>query len=290
MKKFLFLGTLFFSIIAHAQQDTTFVYQAPKGHFIDPLRADWDKKVTQENGSWVVKLYGKRNALREKISFEDQKLEIRKGPYAFYENGILIQEGDYDKGYRLGEWKTYFPNKQLMLKENYSWDKLNGAYQSFWDNGQLQSEGVYVNNKKAGIWKGFYRDGKLAIRERYNELGAPEEGIYLDQERKRLPVLQFVEMPSYPGGMAAFQAYIKKELKYPSYALKNKIQGTVKVSFVVNTDGTISEIEVLKGADVDLGAEAVRLIKASGKWVPGKELGEITSIRQVVPIKFSLDN
>lgn len=294
MKKYSLI--LFFLVVttsfAVAQQDTLTVFQWPRGYHVDPVRSGWDRKLNQQDGLWVLTLHGKRKELREKISFEDKNLEIRKGPYAYYENGNVQEEGEYDKGYKVGEWNYYYANKQLAEKVVYSWDKLNGMFRSYWDNGQLKSEGMYVSEKKVGIWKTFYKNGSLAIRENHNKLGEVTGGIYFDKEKKPLTHLSDIELPSYPGGQAAFDEYVKKAMKYPTYASRNKIEGTVQVSFLVNQEGKVEDLMPVSNriVNMELENEAIRLVKASGKWIPGKELDEPANLRRVVSIKFSLAN
>lgn len=292
MKTLVLIMLLFTASFAVAQQDTTTIFQWPRGYHVDPVRSQWDRKISEQNGLWVLTLHGKRNELREKISFEDKNLEVRKGPYAFYENGNVLDEGEYDKGYKVGEWNYYYANKQLAEKVVYSWGKLNGLFKSYWDNGQLKSEGIYVSEKRVGIWRTFYKNGSLAIKENFNEQGEVTAGIYFNQDKKPLTHLSAIELPSYPGGQTVFEEYVKKAIKYPAYAARNKISGTVLVSFLVNQEGKIEDIIPLsnRGANIELENEAIRVVKASGKWIPGKELGEPAILRRVVPIKFSLGN
>ena len=89
MKKyqFTFLLLLIFST-AFAQQDTLTVFQSARGYYVDPLRAKFNKKITQKDSLWIVSLYNKKDELQEKISFADKNLEIRKGSYILNENGI----------------------------------------------------------------------------------------------------------------------------------------------------------------------------------------------------------
>lgn len=292
MKTPLSIVLFLLSSFAFAQQDTTTIFQLPKGYYTDPLRADWTKKLSQQNGLWVVSLHGKKGVLREKISFEDKNLEVRKGPYVFYENGYVKEEGQYDKGYKVGEWKYYGAKQQLLEKINYSWGNRNGVYKAYWTNEQLKSEGNYINEKPVGIWQHFYRNGELAIKENHNELGEVTGGLYFDQHRKVLSHLNVVEAPSYPGGMPAFYEYVKRSMKYPAAAIKNKIETTVVLSFLVNKEGQLSEVKAIPNPDASTAMvnEAIRLIKDSGKWIPGKELGETVDLRQLISIKFSLTN
>lgn len=292
MKTLVLFVLCYLGVSAYAQQDTTTIFQRPRGYHVDLLRSEWDRKVSQQNGLWVLMLYGKRKELREKISFEDKGLEVRKGPYAYYEKGQVVEEGEYDKGYKHGEWKYYYAQQRLAEKTNYSWGKQNGAFKAYWDNEQLKSEGHYLNDKQVGIWQYFYRNGELAIKESHNELGEVTGGLYFDEHRKVLNHLNVIVPPSYPAGMPAFDAYVKRTMKYPTAALKNKMTTTVIVSFLVNKDGQLSEVMALPNAEASaaMANEAVRLVKASGKWIPGKELGEVVNLRQQIPIKFSLTN
>jgi antitoxin component YwqK of YwqJK toxin-antitoxin module len=160
MKKLIFPILVLLSGFALAQQDTTTVYQRPGGYFTDPVRSKWKKKVEEQNGRWVVSLYSRRNVLQEEVSFADQGLTIRKVPYAFYEKGRLKTSGQYDQGYKVGEWKRYYANGTIAERLRYAWDKLNGPYRSYWENGKLKTAGVYFKDKKAGHWQAFDEEGK----------------------------------------------------------------------------------------------------------------------------------
>jgi len=84
----------------------------------------------------------------------------------------------------------------------------------------------------------------------------------------------------YPGGAAAWQRYLNKNLRYPQEAIDNEIQGSVVVQFVVDKEGNVSNVEKLSGPDA-LGAEAVRVITKSGKWIPAVQGGRyVKSLRK----------
>ena len=102
-------------------------------------------------------------------------------------------------------------------------------------------------------------------------------------------IFQVVEqMPEFPGGMQALMAYLSKNIKYPSVAQDNGIQGRVLVSFVVNKDGSIVDPEVIKSVDAALDHEAMRVIKAMPKWNPGKQRGKPVRVKYTVPVLFRL--
>lgn len=175
------------SPVANAQfvQDTTLVYATP-AFLKDPLRSNWSTKYVKNGTSWQLQLSDKKGILREKITFEDKKLEVRKGPYAFYENGFVKEEGDYDKGHKNGVWERYGDKAILSEKLSYYYGKLMGDYQAFWPNGNLKLAGKYTNDKKVGLWEHYYSDAKLAIRERFDEHGKPIGRIYFDRSGTEL--------------------------------------------------------------------------------------------------------
>ncbi|MBB2146135.1 TonB family protein [Pedobacter sp. LMG 31464] len=288
MKKHVFLIALVFVCsCVFAQQDTTTVYSAP-GYSKDPLRSKWKKTIEQKDSLWVVNFYDKKDILQEKISFADKKLEIRKGPYDFYDNGNLKEEGNYERGYQNGTWKKYYPNKQLAENANYTWGNLHGIFKSYWDNNQLKKEGKYFRGKKIGVWRLFYPDGKPALKERYTEQGELIDGVYFDKEGKSVNSISVIQPPSYPGGMQAFNRFLGKAIRYPANAVKNKIEGTVKLEFTVMKDGKIDDIKVKESPGAELSREAVKVLNASTNWISAKELGEPVNMRYMVPIKFSL--
>ena len=144
------------------------VVESAEGVILKPVESE--PSMVKEGDTWVLRLYDKKNVLQELIPFADKNLEERKGGYMLYQNGNLKAEGNYDKGYKVGEWKYYYPNRQLSEKINYAWDKLHGANLTYWDNGQLKASKNYMHGVKTGQWKFFDKDGKLASTEVYSPL------------------------------------------------------------------------------------------------------------------------
>lgn len=99
----------------------------------------------------------------------------------------------------------------------------------------------------------------------------------------------FVEInPSFPGGNNAFKQYLNDNLKYPRAAIEAQIEGTVYVEFVVEKDGSLSDVHISRGKSPLLDQEALRVIKAMPKWIPGKKGNKAVRVRLCVPIKFAL--
>jgi periplasmic protein TonB len=94
--------------------------------------------------------------------------------------------------------------------------------------------------------------------------------------------------PEFPGGEAALMAYIQKNTKYPAIARENNIEGRVFVSFIVEKDGSISNVEVKRGIGGGCDEEAKRVIKSQPKWTPGKQNGRPVRVQYNVPVNFKL--
>lgn len=97
------------------------------------------------------------------------------------------------------------------------------------------------------------------------------------------------QMPEFPGGNEALKKYLGDNLVYPKSARENGIQGKVIVSFVVETDGSISEVKVVRSVNAVLDEEAARVVKAMPKWKPGMHNGEVVRVKYLLPISFSLN-
>ena len=96
------------------------------------------------------------------------------------------------------------------------------------------------------------------------------------------------KIPEFPGGWSAFMQWLTKNLKYPESARKNKIQGTVVVSFIVNKDGSIASTKVSTSADPVLDAEALRVMKMMPKWQPGMDRNNVCRTMIAVPVVVKL--
>jgi protein TonB len=102
-------------------------------------------------------------------------------------------------------------------------------------------------------------------------------------------VLKVVEeLPQYPGGMVEFMKWLTATLKYPDRALKMKIRGKVMVSFIVNKDGSISDIKLVRSVHKLLDDEALRVIKMMPNWKPGLEKGKPCRSMIAIPVVFDI--
>lgn len=95
-------------------------------------------------------------------------------------------------------------------------------------------------------------------------------------------------LPEFPGGMNELMNFIRKNVKYPADAQKNKIEGKVVVEFVVTKDGSVRDFNIISKTPDILNKEALRVVKSMPKWKPGKKDGKIVNVHFVLPIAFKL--
>lgn len=96
------------------------------------------------------------------------------------------------------------------------------------------------------------------------------------------------EQPEFPDGLSAMMKWLKEHISYPAVAQEGRIQGRVIVNFVVEKDGSISNVQVVRGVDPSLDKEAVRVVESMPNWKPGKHKGENARVRFTLPVSFRL--
>jgi protein TonB len=133
-----------------------------------------------------------------------------------------------------------------------------------------------------------------------DQKGDPNADIRIDEPVGNSDVKQVVEadpnqiftsveqVPEFPGGLDKFGAYLGKAIRYPAVARENGTQGRVIVTFVVEKDGSLTDIKVTRGIGSGCDEEAVRVLKNSPKWKPGIQNGRPVRVQYSVPISFTL--
>jgi TonB family protein len=230
---------------------------------------EYDKNGRLTNSGITKELYGSLNGMIA----------------SYYENGVKKDEGHLEKT-RKGLWKEWYQNGQLkaevehpekeggkrvvkMINFNDSLGNAlvisgTGLFKEYYRNnvyGQLKTKGRYHNHYPVGEWEGYDEKGRLAYQESYSEQGELLQGISYDASGKRYEYTEMEIMPSPADGMKGFFRFVVRKLKYPKAAAKNGIQGRVFIQFVVDKDGSIIDVEVLKGISKECDEEALRVMK-----------------------------
>ena len=118
------------------------------------------------------------------------------------------------------------------------------------------------------------------------QVAVEEENIEDDQ-----PFVKVEEMPSFQGGdINTFRNWVQSKVRYPQIAQENNISGRVFLMFVVERDGTLTNIQVLQTPDTSLSDEAIRVLKTSPKWKPGKQRNQTVRVKYTLPIDFRIQN
>jgi TonB family protein len=240
-----------------------------------------------------------------------------KAEYYFLSAGTTTQQlyarGNYEKNSKNGKWEHWYRNGQLKeigyyltveYGDNY-YPGIDYKIESFWDSTgnqlvqqstgrvvdffqtQLIREGTYVNGQKHGIWQDYFTDGKLRTKEEF-EYGVFKEGISFKESGESFTYTIQEMQPQPEGGMPGFMNYIMTSMRYPKEARKKGIQGKVYIQFVVDKDGGIIDVEVLKGIGGGCDEEAVRVMRECPKWSPGIQRGQAVKVRMSIPLIFKL--
>lgn len=125
--------------------------------------------------------------------------------------------------------------------------------------------------------------------ETQSEAKVPQTATVNPQSAADAPQTDPETMPEFPGGTTALMQYLVKNMKYPVECMRNGTQGKVIVSFIVDTDGSIKDIELVNSVDKLLDAEAMRLISNMPKWNPGTQRGKPVRVKYTLPINFKLN-
>ncbi|WP_448702544.1 TonB family protein [Mucilaginibacter sp. AW1-3] len=127
-----------------------------------------------------------------------------------------------------------------------------------------------------------------------NEAPAPQEQTVADKTDKQDNeniVFSAVEVqPEFPGGETAFGKFLQANLRYPKLARESNVQGKVYVQFVVQKDGSLDDMKVLRDPGAGLGEEALRVLAMSPRWIPGIQNGNLAKVQYTIPVNFTLGN
>jgi TonB family protein len=226
------------------------------------------------------------------------------GPYLEYnKNGKRKSIKRYYNGKLTGAEVLYYPNGMPYNVKTYENDSV--FYKSCYD-----STGTVLAEKGKGKWLMFDRHFKTILEEGQIENGKPEGewkgknfdgtianytykngSIVLGAKGNENDIFEKVDVaPSFKGGDPKFDKYITHSLRYPAIARERKIQGRVVISFVVEKDGSLTDVKLKEGVHPSINEEALRIIKAMPLWNPGTIEGNPVRVQYSIPIKFALAN
>lgn len=190
--------------------------------------------------------------------------------------------------------KEYRPINTLYSEGAYSVYKKTkkqeeGIHKTYRADGVLWYTESYEDGKSHGEFRSYYPGSQLKRIERY-EKGTFVSGECFQEDGSPRPFTRFQQAPQYPGGEQALFNYISTNLQYPPKARKKNIQGRVVLTFVLNKDGSVSDVQVVKGIGGGCDEEAVRLVSEMPRWQPGLiDDDQPVKVKYTLPLRFRLD-
>jgi TonB family protein len=253
-----------------------------------------------------IKLAGKSSKINPPV-FEGQCIR-------YYKNGKKAGIANYKDGSLTGIEFDFYPNGKVYLEKEYltndrynptttnflikaNYDSLgtalveNGTGHCKLLNNDLDAvteEGDVKNGLREGQWTGYFKNVNIHFTENY------KNGILIDGTANGYNGIKSTYKktrgtnPEFKGGVEAFGAYLGSNIKYPYAERRNGIQGVVVLSFVVEKDGKITDIKVLRPVSEGIDKEAILILKKSPDWVPGTMFGKPVRVVYSVPINFAL--
>jgi TonB family protein len=190
--------------------------------------------------------------------------EIADGHFLYFSDaGVKTRDEYYKAGLLEGDYMVYDSLGHLTLKMYFKHDKWDGRRTVYYSSGAIYRDEIY-------------KEGKFV------------SGHVYDAKGKELPFYPIEEAPEFPGGDTAMAAFIHERLQYPMAARALGIEGTVKVRFLVGTDGQIEDATVSQSDNLQLNQAAVDVVMKLPKFKPGRQDGKAVKCAFVLPIVFKL--
>ncbi len=164
-----------------------------------------------------------------------------------------------------------------------------GLQKRYRQTGELWYTEEFENGSRNGELRAYYASGALKRVEKY-ENDQRTDGACYAEDGAAIEYTPMERRPEYPGGEEALLQYLVDEVKYPKLAIENGINGAAIVSFVVNKEGAIQDVQLLKDPGGGCGREAVRVVQSMPAWVPGYHDDQPIKVRYTLPVKFKLES
>jgi TonB family protein len=240
--------------------------------------------LKDKKGRFVLQdyYYETLNMYRQ-TTYKNQELTIKHGAMIWKDDeGNFMEEGLYANGRKASIWKQYAY-------------KSKGTY--------LSSYGTYVNDKKEGLWVSLDTLGIKTIEEFYID-GILEKATEFESDGTEIPIpvtpdTAAQKMPSFPClplfkkagdkcGDVSLQMYLRDNINYPKRARALDIMGDAYLSFVIEKDGSVTQIHVINGISDEIKKECLKVVSKMPKWIPGQAHGLPVNVKFTLPIQFRL--
>jgi TonB family protein len=265
-------------------------------------------------GSFIdtVKSFYTPSNVQMKVEVYNQDGQLNGRYLRFNENGKLKERGNFREGMRVGYFVSYSSEGKVSRILQYSVNPVGknlGFYNDFKilnysdasgsliiNNGigycncyltsdKLREDGKVINGLRDSTWLGYEND-ILVLKESYSN-GDFINGVryYNDKE---IAYDKFEIQAEFPGGMSELYKFLNKNIRYPAYTRRYGINGKVIVQFVVEKDGSLSNVEIIKSLHESVDGESLRLVNMMPKWSPALQRGLPVKAKFVLPMTYKL--
>ncbi|MGI4022059.1 MAG: TonB family protein [Janthinobacterium lividum] len=310
----------FFVLNGFTQKQNVYFLKNNGKYVAERDSADYTRIVREpDSGSVlynVVEYYPNGNPKMIGKSSEIDPVKLEGQTISFYPNKNKKRVARYENGRVSGSVYDYYPNGKMYRVSSYTKSSDKNSYASLPENQVIQTvydstgvetvkdgnghyqvlendfksieeEGDVKDGKRNGTWQGTLNKGKVTYAEEYAD-GKFIKGTSTDANGNTNNYTVKEALPTFKGGISGFGRYLGQNIHYPSGAKERNIQGRVILSFVIEKDGSVTDIKILKNVSYDIDAEAYRVLSQSPKWNPGIQHGIPVRVAYTTPINFTL--
>jgi TonB family protein len=305
----LFLSVLFVNVASAQKKDSITYFMtnedkiATSAGNADYVRIIYPPDSTFDKDLYIVRdfyINGKPKLIAKSYS-KTQNLKLQGSYIDYFPNGRKKSMKSYEKGRLVDDAAEYYPNGKLYCLKKYSLKNevtllecrdtignilaknSKGKWIIYDDDFKFLAKGSVENGRQEGEWTGIEINGD-------KRKGIFHNGVYtsgnLFVDNKKIYGSEIEVLPSFKDGDLGFVRFIAQMIHYPSMARRYDVQGRVIVSFVIEVDGSLNDIKVVKGIGGGCDEEAVRAIKLSPRWTPGTINGMPVRVKYNVPVQF----
>jgi TonB family protein len=203
----------------------------------------------------------------------------------WYDNSQLKSVYHYSFDVAVDTCLSWYENGSLSMQMDCD-ENGNGFRTDYYKNGSIKGEGKVRNGQPHQRWKYFRENGHPLMDVSFYESDVLNATCYNEDGNEFTGECNYSSMPMFPGGNMAWMQFIKDHLVYPDEAKQKGIAGMVRVFFDIDTEGKLSNFDIVYSPDAILSAEVIRLLQSSPAWIPAKKLNEPIAYRNKQEIFF----
>ena len=274
----------------------------------EKIFSDYTSMISKRSDGRYIsrKFYPDNNMLIEYSEFTDPSLITQIGPSKIWSDfGVLMNDCSYSDGLKTGlEQNFHHETGDLVSVGNYMNDERFGLWK-YYKNGKLHQEINYEKGKKDGPYKIYNPEGLQVTKGNYEMDSLIQTNILQDGDwvESTDPKTKESKMPIFGDGCPEFSDYLEKKkcaeqkmlmhiyssLRYPAVARENGVEGTSIVKFVVDKEGNVKDISVVRGLCKEIREEVQKVVESMPQWIPGEQDGKKADVIYTLPVRFKLE-